>query len=98
MVVDRTACSKTVKTSFIFAESFSTRPARKPVMKSRKILIFFIASLKLRNSKVEFYRCKNFHRRILSIGHIEKLTAQITDYIMTSETDSGGEIDVGNQS
>ena len=92
--MDWTADSVTMKTSFILEESLSTRLARKPVMKSRKILIFFIASLTLRNSKVELYRCNSFHGRIMSIGHIDKLTVQITDYIMTSETDSGGEINV----
>ena len=75
-----------MKTGFIFEENFSTRLARKPVIKSKKILIFFIASLKLRNSKNEFYRCKIFHRLIMSVGHIDKLTVSITDYIMESVT------------
>ena len=39
----------------------------------------------MRNSKVEFYRCKVFHRSIMSVDHIDKLTVLITNYIMESE-------------
>ena len=75
-----------LKTGFIFEENFSTRLARKSVIKSKQILLFIIASLKLRNSKNEFYRCKVFPSLIMSLGHNDKLTLLITNKIIESET------------